>query len=255
MKAWLPMFGLTVLICGCSQSVLRPYQIARPDPDRTEASPNTDIAGSAANEGNSGITGSSEKTDATIPATGNDSTSTTPVTNTPPAAPVPATGSVSVTVNIIPPTPAGPYRNRGHIRSVWITDANNQYIKTIHAFAGQRAVHLKRWQVFTARTLDATSGATQTTPAAGIPVTATWDLKDKAGAQMMTGDYKIWMEFTEANTPALDAGKAPADVNQVIDNTNGYESFVVPFTVSPAGTTKTDSSNAVFKDVAVKHVP
>jgi hypothetical protein len=254
MKAWLPLFSLFLLIGGCSQYTPR-AQIARPDSARTDSKSNTDVADPDTKEGNSDNADSQVKPEDPNPITGNDSTSMTPPTNTPPATPVPATGSVSVTLNIIPPTPAGPYRNRGHIRSVWITNSSNQYIKTIHAFAGQRAVHLKRWQSFTNRQLDATTGATQTTPGAGIPITATWDLKDKAGAQMMTGDYKLWMEFTEANTPALDAGKTPADGNQAIDNVNGYRSFVIPFTVSPAGSMKTDSSNVVFKDVAVKHVP
>jgi hypothetical protein len=254
MRAWLPVFSLTALIVGCSQNVLRPYQVARPEATRTEAS-SVDAGAATQNENSDSLENGDKSADATMmPST--DSTTPAPGTNTPaPANAVPATGSVAVTLNIIPPTPAGPYRNRGHIRSVWITDANNKYIKTIHAFAGQRSVHLKRWQVFTARTLDATTGATQTTAAAGIPITATWDLKDKAGAQMLTGNYKLWMEFTEANTPALDAGKTPADPNQVIDNTAGYEFFVVPFSVAPTGTMKTDSSNVVFKDVAVKHVP
>lgn len=253
MKAWLPVFSLTVLILGCSQTVLRPYHVSKPESTRTDANASADAAG-AATQDSSDSTENGNKSEEVV--TTPNSTPPMASPNTPPPGnPVPATGSVAVTLNIIPPTPAGPYRNRGHIRSVWITDANNKYIKTIHAFAGQRAVHLKRWQVFTARALDATTGATQTTPAAGIPVTATWDLKDKAGAQQMTGNYKLWMEFTESNTPALDAGKMPADPNQAIDNTAGYEYFVTPFTVSPTGTMKTDSSNAVFKDVAVKHVP
>lgn len=254
MKAWLPVFSLTALIFGCSQTVLRPYQVSKPEP--TEVNPSADPTGAATQDSSSDSEEKGEKPEDATTMTPNNSTTPTPTPNTPaPANPVPATGSVAVTLNIIPPTPAGPYRNRGHIRSVWITDANNKYIKTIHAFAGQRAVHLKRWQVFTARALDATTGATQTTPAAGIPVTATWDLKDKAGAQMLTGNYKLWMEFTESNTPALDAGKTPADPNQAIDNAAGYEYFVVPFSVAPTGTMKTDSSNVVFKDVAVKHVP
>jgi hypothetical protein len=254
MKAWLPVFSLTALIFGCSQTVLRPYQVQKPE--HTEANTSPDSTGAVTQDGGSDSSEKGEKPEDATTASPNNSTTPTPTPNTPPPAnPVPATGSVAVTLNIIPPTPAGPYRNRGHIRSVWITDANNKYIKTIHAFAGQRAVHLKRWQVFTARALDATTGATQTTPAAGIPITATWDLKDKAGAQMLTGNYKLWMEFTEANTPALDAGKTPADPNQAIDNAAGYEYFALPFSVAPTGTMKTDSSNAVFKDVAVKHVP
>jgi hypothetical protein len=256
MRAWLPILGLTTLIFACSQSVLRPYQVLRPDQTRSGDNANAEASGAAKTETAADTVDDGDKPEESMATTPNNSTPTTPVENTPPPAnPVPATGSVSVSLNIIPPTPAGPYRNRGHIRSVWITDANNKYIKTIHAFAGQRAVHLKRWQNFTARALDATTGATQTTPAAGIPVTASWDLKDKAGAQMLTGNYKLWMEFTESNTPALDAGKTPADPNQAIDNTNGYEYFALPFTVSPAGTMKTDASNPVFKDIAVKHVP
>ncbi|HYX36445.1 MAG TPA: hypothetical protein VE954_25340 [Oligoflexus sp.] len=251
MRAWLPLFGLSVLLIGCSQSVLRPYQVQKPGVTRTDTS--AEAPSSVPADASSEVLDNGAKADDA--ASSDNSTPAAPGANTPPANAVPATGSVAVNVNIIPPTPAGPYRNRGHIRSLWITDANNKYLKTIHALAGQRSVHLKRWQVFTNRTLDATTGATQVTPAAGIPVTATWDLKDKAGATMLTGNYKLWLEFTEANTPTLDAGKTPGDPAQAIDATNGYEYLVVPFSVSPAGTTKTDSSNAVFKDVAVKHVP
>jgi hypothetical protein len=167
----------------------------------------------------------------------------------------PATGSVTVTLTLTPPNPAGPYRNRGHVRSLWITDANNTYIKTVHAYAATRAVHLKRWFRFTGSTIDVASGATQTTPAAGVPLSINWDLKDRAGAQAKTGDYKLWLEFTEANTPALDQGKMPGDPMQAIDGVNGYEYHVVPFSVTPQGTTKTDATNPVFKDVSISHKP
>jgi len=254
MKAWLKLCSVSVLVFGCSQSVIRPYQVTRPDSKRTEVNPSADIGSTPATDASADATESGSTTDENSTPPSN-STPTPPAANTPAVAPVPATGSVTVSLNMIPPVDAGRYRGAGHIRSVWITDATNKYIKTIHAFAGQRAVHLKRWQVFTNRTLDATTGATQTTPAAGIPITATWDLKDKAAAVMMTGNYKLWLEFSESNTPALDANKTPADPMQVIDSTPGYEYMVVPFTVSPTGSTKTDTSNAVFKDVAVKHVP
>ncbi len=168
---------------------------------------------------------------------------------------VPASGTVSITFNLVPPTPAGPYRNRGHVRSIWLTDANDTYIKTIHAFAGVRAVHLKRWFSFTNNAVDATSGATQTTVAAGMPITSSWDIKDKQGVGLKTGMYKLWMEFTEANTPALDAGKKAGVQAQVIDNTNGYEFFVLPFSVGTQASTKVEPSNPVFKDISIKHTP
>lgn len=254
MNVWLKLCSVLVLIFGCSQSAIRPYQLTRPDSETVKANAADDDRATPTSEEADDASESGSMAEEN-PSDPSNSTPTSPAGNTPAMAPVPATGSVMLSLSIIPPVPAGPYRNRGHIRSVWITDATNKYIKTIHAFAGQRAVHLKRWQVFTNQTLDATTGATQVTPAAGIPITATWDLKDKAAAVMMTGNYKLWLEFSESNTPALDANKTPADPMQTIDNTAGYEFLVVPFTVSPTGSMQTNTSNAVFKDVAVKHVP
>ncbi len=169
--------------------------------------------------------------------------------------PVPATGSLTVSLSVIPPVPAGNYRNRGHVRAVWVTDANDKYLRTIHAFAGVRAANLRRWFSFTNATADGTTGATQITPAAGFPLSTTWDLKDKAGQGMMTGNYKLWLEFDEANTPLLDQGKKASDPLQAIDAVAGYEFMIIPFTLTPQASMKTDASNAVFKDVVIKHNP
>jgi len=56
------------------------------------------------------------------------------------------------------------------------------------------------------------------------------------------------MEFAEANTPALDPGKTPADPNQEIANTAGYEFLMLPFSVAPTVTMKTDNSHGDVKD-------
>lgn len=168
---------------------------------------------------------------------------------------VTASGTVAILLNLVPPNPAGTYRNRGHIRSIWLTDANNFYLKTIEAYAGVRSVHLKRWQNFTRNAPDGVSGATQTTAAAGMPISATWDLKDKQGVPLKTGTYKLWMEFSETNTPPLDTGKTPSDPMQAIDATAGYEYLVVPFVIGTQASSSSESNNPVFKNVSIRHSP
>lgn len=239
-----------LLLCGlsaleaCSSSDGRPRYQGQTTQTQTVASENEGLA----SEGSMAET-PSEPLPAASPA------AEPPPKPTPPAAgAVPATGSVSISLNILPPTPAGPYRNRGHIRAAWITDSSDVYLKTLHAFAGQRALHLKRWFAFTGNAIDGASGPTQTTPAS-IPLSVSWDLKNKAGSAMYTGSYKLWLEYTEANTPALDANKKPTDPTHPIDAVNGYEAFIVNFSVGTEPSTKLESSNPVFKDISIKHAP
>lgn len=235
------LFALPLISCGTSPLPRYSGQTAT----STENSPGA----SSETNGNKVV----EKDQLTTASAPQAQTPPQPIASVPNA--TQATGMVTINLNLIPPTPAGTYRNRGHIRTLWITDANDAYVKTLQAFAGVRALHLKRWFNFTGNVPDATSGATQTTPAAGLPLTTTWDLKDKSGQVLKLGSYKLWMEFAETNTPVLDQGKKASDFAQAIDATNGYEALVVPFTIGAQASTKSDASNPVFKDVTIQHAP
>lgn len=238
--------GSLCLLEACSSGQGRPRYQAGTNQTKTEA--NTPLSGSE--DGDLDTEEAGDDTTSMPPSPAQPPPTPTP----PPAGAVPATGSVTISLNILPPTPAGPYRNRGHIRAAWVTDSNDVFLRTLHAFAGQRALHLKRWFSFTGNAIDGASGPTQTTPAS-IPLNFNWDLKSKAGTAMYTGTYKLWLEYTEANTPALDAGKKPLEPNQGIDAVNGYEAFIVPFTVGTAASTKMEVTSPVFKDIAIKHAP
>ncbi len=254
MIRWNAGMALLLLALGCS---MPKYTVQTPAAH--EASPATQSKdqtssadGTAADSPSSEDPANPDPAKSAIPPSSEKPAATPPSNN---ALNGPATGTVTVSLNIVPPTPAGPYRDRGHIRSIYITDANDKYLKTIQAFAATRAIHLKRWRVLNGNTVDGATGATQITPAAGIPISVTWDLKDKAGLAMPMGSYKLWIEYAETNTPALDAGKKPSELAQVIDGTAGYEFFSVPFSLTAQGQMKTDTTNPVFKDIAVKHVP
>lgn len=124
--------------------------------------------------------------------------------------------------------------------AIWITDANNRYIKTIGAQAATRMRYLDKWLTAAGVTAptqpDGVSGASITYPATAAPITVTWDMKDKAGVFVPQGAYTINFQMTSANNTGL--------------------SLTIPVTISSTGMTKTDTSMATgLTAVSIKHSP
>lgn len=114
------------------------------------------------------------------------------------ASPAPVEANVVVTYTTT--QKGGNYAPR-NIVATWVEDANGTFIKTIDRWANTQKRHLATWTGKAgANDADAISGATRQNHAAGL--TATWDLKNKAGNEVPDGTYTIRMELADSNTAA-----------------------------------------------------
>ncbi len=164
---------------------------------------------------------------------------TTPTTSAPTAVATgttPATGTTAI--SFTPKTYTGA-NYPAFVYAVWVTDANNKYIKTIRAQAGTRMRYLDKWLTSAGVVLptqpDGVAGATISF-AASAPVAITWDMKDKAGVIVPQGNYNINFQLTSSNNTGL--------------------SLVVPVTINATGIAKTDSTMVGgVTAVSITHTP
>lgn len=245
---------IPVIFLACSTEQ-RPKMIRSSQPDTegaATASPSADA--SVTSDGAVGESKTSEqqpKMDAPNP--------TTP-TNTATTGAAKASGTVVVSATLVQPANKGRYGLQAtpvHAHAIWITDANDNYIKTINAQAATRAVHLQRWRSFTGTQPDGVTGATVVTNATtGNLPSVMWDLKDKAGAVVPNGNYKIWFEWTESNTTGTPLVlNTRSTLNQPLDSLAGYSAYILPITVGPQGSTKMDTASPVFTNLKAVHTP
>lgn len=160
----------------------------------------------------------------------------------PAAQPVIATGQVSFSTLISTPVQQGRYAP-DRLQAFWISDQNDQHIRTIDANPGRRPQHLRRWRVANGDQVDGFTGAT-ITDFADTPTTLAWDLKDKNGAQVNFGDYKIWFEMTQSNTNA-----------GFVDGDPGYSLYSLSFSIKPEGFTIDDNNHPSFTNISITHTP
>lgn len=93
-------------------------------------------------------------------------------------------------------------RNAGVI---WITNSQNQFVKTIKVWASNYRYTLIRWiNSSSQNTTGAITGASKNTHQLH---SITWNGKDYQGNDMPDGDYKVNIEFTEHNATANNLGK------------------------------------------------
>jgi hypothetical protein len=89
-----------------------------------------------------------------------------------------------------------------HVVAVWVTTASGTFIKTLrrdgNGWNGEGTSHLTQWQNAKAGStvIDGYTGSTITTY---NPFTVTWNGTNASGGLAADGDYKFWVEFTEAN--------------------------------------------------------
>jgi MYXO-CTERM domain-containing protein len=94
-------------------------------------------------------------------------------------------------------TPAGGNYAPRNIVAVWIENAGGGFVKTIGRWANTRKQHLVAWSAASGQDADAVSGATRSTHTGSL--TVTWDLTDRAGAEVPDGTYTVRMETADAN--------------------------------------------------------
>lgn len=151
------------------------------------------------------------------------------------ATPAGADGTVTVTVTT---TPRGGNYAPANVVAIWAQDAQGAFIKTMGRWANARRQHLVAWTTAAgALDVDAVSGATRNNHTA--PLTVTWNLRDKANAEIPDGTYTIRMELADQNS------------NQPDQNHQGTFTFV-------KGTepqTQTALVNGGFTNVSITFTP
>jgi hypothetical protein len=142
-------------------------------------------------------------------------------------------GSLAFSVRTV--TYYGPYapRNAG---AIWITNAQNQFVKTIKVWASQYRYTLVRW--------NASSGGNTTGAVTGASLNnhqlhnVTWNGTNVQGTEAPDGEYKINVEFTEHNASAANLGKyiqvsftkGPDPVNETIPNESYFRDMTLSWT-------------------------
>lgn len=117
----------------------------------------------------------------------------------------------------------GPYgpRNAG---AIWVTDANNQFVKTIKIWASNYRYTLIRWIASSGQN---TTGAITSASLNNHTLhNVQWDGRNWQNGEMPDGEYKFNIEFTEHNASAANMGKykqisfvkSPEPVNLTIPN-------------------------------------
>jgi hypothetical protein len=151
------------------------------------------------------------------------------------ASPAAAQGSLSVTYNT--QSHGGPYAP-AHVVVAWVEDRNGAFVSTISRWASVRSAHLVAWsQKAGASDTDAVSGASRISHTA--PITATWDLRNRAGQIVPDGTYTIRMEL--------------ADSNSSTTQQNAQGTFT--FTKNTTGSEQTGLSNGGFANVSITYTP
>lgn len=133
----------------------------------------------------------------------------------------------------------GQYRPR-NAGVIWITNAANQFVKTIKVWASPYRYTLIRW--------NASSGGNTTGAITGASLNnhqlhnVTWNGADYQGVQVPDGDYKVNVEFTEHNATASNMGKfkqvtftkGTDPVNLTIPNETYFQNMSLIWTPSVA---------------------
>ncbi|AKT42078.1 DUF2271 domain-containing protein [Chondromyces crocatus] len=110
-----------------------------------------------------------------------------------------------------PPTPSGgltleftTLSNRGeyapdNIGAVWITDAQDNFVKTLEVWAAKRAKHLVKWRA-ASKGHSLVDAVTRATRGAHVAHESYWNGTNSEGGVAPEGAYRIYVEFTEDNS-------------------------------------------------------
>lgn len=151
--------------------------------------------------------GGGTSTESTIGA-GAGTTGTTTGTSTPVAEP-------KLTITFTTVSFGGEYAPK-NVGAVWITDANDGFVKTVEAWGKKRIKYVEKWKAVAAgNTVDAVTGATRSSHGTHA---LEWDMTDVSGNLVPDGAYRVYREFTEQNgagywtATEVEKGAAPVDL-------------------------------------------
>lgn len=149
-----------------------------------------------------------------------------------PQPPAAVSGSCKVTVDVTTASAGGRYSPR-NVGAIWITDANDQYVKTLRIWGLRRRGWLENWYLSSGEdTTDAITGATATTHGTR---SATWNCTRFDQKPAGPGSYQVNFEFTDYN------GTGPTRA--------------VSFERGATAATVTAPDNANFKAIRVQVTP
>ncbi|MCU0918310.1 MAG: DUF2271 domain-containing protein, partial [Planctomycetes bacterium] len=106
-------------------------------------------------------------------------------------------GGWQLAVTFTTTSPGGDLRfDPQHVHAVWVESATGTFTKTIGRWGVVEHRHLTQWVAADGTNLDGWTGAT---PKAYQQHTATWNLKDRNGAEVPDGLYYLRFELTNHN--------------------------------------------------------
>ena len=142
-----------------------------------------------------------------------------------------------LTVSVATSSTGGKYQPK-NIMSIWIEDADGNFVKTLLVNANKRKTHLNNWQASTSNSgseynsVDAISGATKGNHSTR---TCSWNGTDYNKAIVTDGTYNLRMELTDKNS------------------TGNYSSF--SFTKGPNSDIQTPSNKPSFSSLSFSWIP
>ncbi len=141
--------------------------------------------------------------------------------------------SVEFSMNFNTAAPGGSYAQKNCV-AAWVTKSDGTFVKTLIRYGNTRKTSLTTWYaVAGAADADAYMGATRANHFSPAPMTATWNLRDKAGNVVPDGTYIIKLECADGSRQAY-------SFNFVKDSTAG---------------TRTAAGNTYFKNISIAYAP
>ena len=151
--------------------------------------------------------------------------------------PVLAASDFTATFNTVAP---GGDQQPKNVVAVWVTASNGTFVRTICRWAATRANDLLAWKAASggsASDVDGVMGATRPNHTTPTPVTALWDMKNKAGVVVPDGTYNINFECTD------DSGSAVR------------QTYTGAFVKNGIAGTRTLPGTAYFKTISIVYAP
>lgn len=125
-----------------------------------------------------------------------------------------------------------------HVLSIWIKDAQGNFVISRKVMANTRKKHLVKWVA--SSSYNTTSAITGSTLGTHQTHTITWDGKDVSGTDVADGEYQVWVEYTSQNS----ANGQPAG-----------PSTSVSFHKGPVSEHLTPANATYFQDVVLDWIP
>ncbi len=169
-----------------------------------------------------------------VPAGGNPGSPDAPVSGSPDA-PIVA-GAGSLTINATTTQTANAAYAPANVLAVWVEDAQGNFVKTLYRASATYTLRLVAWSATApVNDVDGLSGASRTAQA---PLATTWNMTNKAGAEVADGTYTIRMELSDSNATTADQNnqgeftiiKGPTAQSQTALTSGGFTNVSLNYT-------------------------